>query len=210
MSSPLVVSVPTKERVIAFTFDDGPNPVYTPQVLQLFREAGGKATFFMIGNQIDANPSLAEQVHAEGHEIGNHTYTHPFLTRLSHEDARMELVRADERIRQITGEPVRVFRPPFFDANDEVYKLAEQLDYTSIGANNLGAKDWEMPGAEHIIEQSRKSASNGSIFIFHDGFGDRSQTVEAVGVLLRELSAEGYRFVTVSELLSLADREIDS
>lgn len=207
MSSPLIVSVPTTERVIAFTFDDGPNPVYTPQVLELFREVGGKATFFMIGSQIDANPTLAEQVYAEGHELGNHTYTHPFLTRLTHDEARAELVRADERIRRITGKPVQVFRPPFFDANDEIYALADELGYHCIGANNLAAKDWEMPGTDHIVEHSRSSAAGGSIFIFHDGFGDRSQSVEAVRILLSELSEAGYRFVTVSEILALAEAE---
>lgn len=206
MSSPLTVSVPTDEKVIAFTFDDGPDPTFTPQILDLFHEIGGKATFFMIGNQIDANPEIAERVHAEGHEIGNHTYTHPFLTRLTREEARMELVRADERIRLLTGSPVRVFRPPFFDANDEIYKLAEELGYESIGANNLAARDWDRPGTEHIVEHSLKSATEGSIFIFHDGYGDRSQTVEAMRILLDNLSGQGYRFVTVSELLSLKEQ----
>ncbi len=200
--------VSTTERVVAFTFDDGPHPIYTKQLLDIFRDAGGKATFFMIGEQIDAFEETAALVHAEGHEIGNHTYTHPFLTKITPEQALAELERSDERIRRITGEPVKSFRPPYFDADEGIYKLAEQLGYHSVGALNLEARDWEQPqpSVEYMAEQTRTTLDSGSIFIFHDGYGDRSRTVETVRVLVKELAAEGYRFVTASELLALADR----
>src|SRR5918998_6683799 len=94
---------PTTAQVVAFTFDDGPNPVYTPQLLDIFRQVGGKATFFMIGQQIDAHPATAAMVDADGHELGNHTLTHPKLTQLAPDAVRTELVQTDERIQRITG-----------------------------------------------------------------------------------------------------------
>ncbi len=195
--------VPTTERVVAFTFDDGPHPVYTPQLLDIFRDARGNATFFMIGQQIDAHPATAA-VHAAGHELGNHTWTHPRLTQLAPAAARAELVQTDACIQRITGAPVGTFRPPFLDVNDAILALAAELGYWSIGAVNLGTRDWEQPGIAHIVEQTRKSVGSGSILVFHDGFGDRSQTVAAVRILVAELAAQDYRFVTVSELLALA------
>ncbi|PLS79977.1 MAG: polysaccharide deacetylase [Chloroflexi bacterium] len=205
MVKPVMVhQVPTTARVVAFTFDDGPHPVYTPLLLDIFRDARGNATFFMIGQQIDAHPATAAAVHAAGHEIGNHTWTHPRLTQLTPEAARAELVQTDAQIQRITDAPVRTFRPPFLDVNDAILALAAELGYWSIGAVNLGTRDWEQPGIDHIVEQTRASVSSGSILVFHDGFGDRSQSVAAVRILVTELAAQAYRFVTVSELLALA------
>ncbi len=196
--------VPTTTRVVAFTFDDGPNPVYTAQLLDIFRHARGKATFFMIGQHIDAYPATAAAVHAEGHELGNHTLTHPKLTQLAPDAMHAELVQTDERIQRITGAPARTFRPPYLDVNDKVLALAAELGYWSIGAVNLETRDWEEPGIEHIVEKTRDYVGGGSILVFHDGFGNRSQSVEAVRMLVAELAAQNYRFVTVSELLALA------
>lgn len=205
MPKPVMLhQVPTTAQVVAFTFDDGPNPVYTPQLLDIFRGVGGKATFFMIGQQMDANPATATAVHVDGHELGNHTLTHPRLTQLAPDARRAELVETDERIRSITGAPVRTFRPPFLDVNDAILALAAELGYWSIGAVNLGTRDWEQPGVDHILEMTRESIGSGSILVFHDGFGDRLQSIEAVRILVAELAAQDYRFVTVSELLALA------
>lgn len=201
----LVHKVPTREKAIAFTLDDGPHPLYTRQVLELFRKANARATFFMIGQEMDAFGDIAAEVHAAGHEIGNHTFSHPDLTKLTLEEARTELQQADERIRQVTGKPVSIFRPPYFADNDEVLSLAAEFGYTPIGTVNGAAKDWEQPGVDYILEHTRQAVDNGSIFMFHDGYGPREQTIEAVRVLLEELAAEGYRFVTVSELLELAE-----
>ncbi len=209
VKSAMLHRAPTTAPVVAFTFDDGPNPVYTPQLLDIFRHAGAKATFFMIGQQIDANPATAAAVHAGGHEIGNHTFTHPRLTQLAPDAARAELVHTDERIQRITGMLVRTFRPPFLDVNDEILILAAELGYWTIGAVNLGTRDWEQPGIDHIVAQTRASVGSGSILVFHDGFGDRSQSVEAVRILVAELAAQAYGFVTVSELLALAGAGVE-
>ncbi|WP_410771373.1 polysaccharide deacetylase family protein [Fontibacillus sp. BL9] len=202
----LVNRVPTREKAVAFTFDDGPHPLFTRQLLDIFRRANGKATFFMIGQEMDAFEDIVAEVHTAGHEIANHTYCHPDLTKLTLQEARTELQRADERIRRVTGKPVLNFRPPYFGVNEDILSLAAEFGYTSIGAVNGEAKDWEQPGVEFILDHTRPTIENGSIFMFHDGYGERAQTIEAVRVLLEELAAEGYRFLTVSELNELADQ----
>ncbi|WP_027091921.1 polysaccharide deacetylase family protein [Cohnella thermotolerans] len=153
----------TNRKAVAITFDDGPNPVYTPA-------------------------------------IGNHTYTHPYLTRLDEESCRSELLRTHKSIEALAGQPPRSFRPPYFDCDGRVADIAANLGYSVIGAVNGAARDWEQPGVRHIVESSRASVKPGCVLLFHDGFGDRSQTVEAVRQLVTELAAEGYELVTVSEL----------
>ncbi|WP_366291797.1 polysaccharide deacetylase family protein [Paenibacillus sp. AN1007] len=204
MEHSLVEQVSVQEKVVAFTFDDGPHPVYTHQVLEILRRAGGHATFFMIGKEMEAYPDIAAEVHREGHEIANHTYTHPNLTELTLEEAEKELQQAERLIQEVTGSAARSFRPPYFGVNEDILALAAEHGYHSIAAVNGGAQDWDNPGVEHILKHTRSVVKPGSVLIFHDGYGDRSQTVEAVRVLVEELTAQGYRLVTVSELLKLA------
>lgn len=206
MKQPEVLSsISVKEKAVAITFDDGPNEQYTSELLSIFRENQAKATFFMIGEQIQKAPEVARRVNAEGHEIGNHTFTHPYLTQLEHADCFEEIRRTDALIEQTTGVKPCVFRPPFFDYNLEVSKVIEEFNYGVIGAVNGEARDWEEPGIQHIFEKSLEVIQPGSILIFHDGYGDRSQTIEAVRQLVVHLKNEGYQLLTVSELLNLID-----
>lgn len=199
---PIIIhQVTTRQKKVAFTFDDGPNPIYTPQVLDIFREAGGKATFYMIGEQMQAVPEVVRQVVQEGHEIGNHTFTHPALPDLSPEDQLAQLKDTDQLIQLFTGRPCRTFRPPYLAVNDDVLGLAASLGYHSIGCVNGEARDWEMPGVEHMVSTTLRTLQPGSILLFHDGFGDRSESIEAVRLLVQHLSTEGYELVTVSRLL---------
>ena len=170
----IVHEVRTAERAIAFTFDDGPNPLYTPQVLDIFEEVGGKATFYMIGEQMELEPELVRAVNAQGHEIGNHTYSHPKLTTLTAEQLSDELYRTDRLIQELTGKTPRTFRPPYFDYNREVGELVASFGYGAAGCVNGEARDWEQPGAAHIVEATRRAMRSGSILLFHDGYGDRS------------------------------------
>jgi len=198
--------VPTKEKLVAFTFDDGPNPEWTPLFLDVFRKYGAKATFFFIGSHIEQHPELARQTFEEGHELGNHTYSHPFMSKLSKEEQLEQLSRSDELIAGITGRNPSIFRPPFFDVNDDLLEACAERGYSVINALNTDSIDWEdATSAEHILTTSRAHVRNGSIFIYHDGFGDRSSTLEAVTTLIPELIAAGYRLVTVSELLASKD-----
>ena len=198
----MINEVSTSEKLIAITFDDGPNPFFTPQVLDIFSEVDGKATFFMIGEQIEKCPELVKTAFELGHEIGNHTYTHPKLSQLNREDCFGEIERTEKLIAELVGHKPVVFRPPYLDFNDETVSVLNQMGYPMIGALNMEAKDWEVPGVDFILEKTRYCVKNGSILIFHDGYGDRSQTVEAVRILVSELTSQGYKLVTVSELLN--------
>ncbi|NWQ43660.1 polysaccharide deacetylase family protein [Bacillus sp. EB106-08-02-XG196] len=200
----MINEVSTAQRAVAITFDDGPNPVYTPQVLEIFSEAKGKATFFMIGEQMGKYPEVVKQVADQGHEIGNHTFTHPKLSQLSIQDCLKEIEETEKLIEKMAGRKPVVFRPPYLDYNQDTVSLLQNKRYPMIGALNLEAQDWEQPGVEHIVRKSREAVKNGSILIFHDGYGDRSQTIEAVRMLVSELTSQGYQLVTVSELLALA------
>ncbi len=199
----IIHEVQIQEKMVAITFDDGPNPVYTPQVLEIFQEVNGKATFYMIGEHMVAYPDIVKTVIKQGHEIGNHTYTHPWLTQLTKEERSAEIGRSEEITEELTGKKPATFRPPYLDINDETALIVESFGYPMIGAINFEAKDWEQPGVEHIFEKSREQIRNGSIFLFHDGFGDRSQSIEAVRQLVALLTKEGYQLVTVSELVAL-------
>lgn len=200
----LIHQVPTTRKAIAITFDDGPNPVYTPQVMEIFRKAQGKATFFMIGSQIEKHPEVVCAVHAEGHEIGNHSFTHPALTKLQRLEVKGELVQTEALIEQLTGVKPRAFRPPYFDRNEMVGSVSEELRYHMIGAMNTETNDWALPGVAHILEKTRSEVKPGNILIFHDGFDDRSQTIEALSILVPELIADGYELITISDLISSA------
>lgn len=201
----MINEVSTSQRLVAITFDDGPNAVYTPQVLKIFAEAGGKATFFMLGEQMDKCPELVKQAFDQGHEVGNHTYTHPKLSGLNRAQCLDEIARNEQMVEALTGVRPRVFRPPYLDYSEETVSILKEKGYPMIGALNLEALDWELPGVEHILSKSRSCVRNGGILIFHDGFGDRSQTIEAVEALVFELTAQGFRLVTVSELLKTAN-----
>lgn len=197
----MINEVLTTQMLVAITFDDGPNPLYTQQVLEIFSEADGKATFFMIGEQMEKYPEVVKQVAALGHEIGNHTYSHPKLSQLSDGERLAEVERTEKLIKDLTGQKPALFRPPYLDYNEDTVLLLREKGYPMIGAQNLEAQDWEQPGVDHIFEKSRDVVKNGSVLIFHDGYGDRSQTIEAVRRLVAELTSQGYQLVTVSELL---------
>ncbi|RIW37357.1 polysaccharide deacetylase family protein [Bacillus salacetis] len=206
MSSPIIQNVITRKKAIAITFDDGPNPVYTPQVLEIFKKANGKATFFMIGEQMQNSPDLVKAVTGLGHEIGNHTYTHPKLTEINCEKASWEIDETSKLIERLTGQSPVLFRPPYLDYDKETSRLLNEKGFPMmIGAANMEASDWERPGVDFILEKTRSVVGNGSILLFHDGYGNRSQTIEAVRILIDELTRQGFELLTVSELLSSAD-----
>ncbi|MGD6802057.1 polysaccharide deacetylase family protein [Rossellomorea vietnamensis] len=205
MPALMINKVRTDEKVLAITFDDGPNALYTPQVLEILQKANAKATFYMIGEQMERCPKLVKRAAELGHEIGNHTYTHPKLTELSHEKCVEEITKTELLIERLTGEKPASFRPPFLDFDHVTETALQGKGYSHlIGALNLGARDWEQPGVNHILEETRSVLSNGAIILFHDGYGDRSQTLEAISRLIPQWTAEGWKLVTISELLKLA------
>ncbi len=197
--------LPIKHKAVAFTFDDGPNPVFTREILQILQEVSAKSTFFMIGEHMVKYPEVVQAVVEQDHEIGNHTFSHPMLPELSYEECLKEITETDNIIFEMTGKRPLTFRPPYLQYNDVTKSVISGMGYHVIGAVNLDAKDWEQPGVNHIVTSSLKHVQNGAIFLFHDGFDDRSQTVEAVRKLAYNLTEEGYRIVTVSDLLRIPE-----
>ena len=207
--------------LVALTFDDGPDPAWTPQVLDELRAAHVQATFFVIGANVVAHPDLARRIVAEGHEIGNHTYTHPNLALRSTVDTRFELAMTERAVQSFTGRAMRLFRAPFFgDAEpqtiDELVPIltAQQLGYTSVGLH-VDPLDWETPGADAIVErtvagiESADELKGGQIVLLHDSGGDRAGTVAALPRLIARLRADGYRFVPVSALAGLTSAQVN-
>lgn len=197
----LIAQVQTTQKFVAITFDDGPNPQYTPILIKLFEEYNAKATFFTIGQQLEAHREIAVAAHEAGHELGNHTYSHPHLPELDREQQWNEIKQTEKLIMEITGSKPATFRAPFLDLNEELIAQIKSLDYQIISALNLKTEDWRQPGVDHILEHTHEHVVPGSVLLFHDGFGDRSQSMEAVRILLSEYTAQGFRFVTISELL---------
>ncbi|WP_310549716.1 polysaccharide deacetylase family protein [Paenibacillus glufosinatiresistens] len=202
----LVDRVPVRRLAVALTFDDGPDPAYTPEIADILRRNGGRATFFVIGQELERSADIARMLHVEGHELGNHTQTHASLTALTEAERRAELESADRLLEALTGRRPRLFRPPYLAIDAETARTGAAMGYRAVGAANLEAEDWRMPGTAHILEHTRSEVRPGSILIFHDGLGDRSQTVEAVSVLVPELRKQGYELVTVSRLLEMAEQ----
>ncbi|WP_431030004.1 polysaccharide deacetylase family protein [Lysinibacillus sp. LZ02] len=186
-------------KYIALTFDDGPSPKVTPRILQTLKQHGAKATFFMLGKQVETYPQIAAQVANDGHEIANHSYGHPKLTKMTSQEMIKEMSEANTKIEMATGiEPV-LFRPPYGAYNSDVVHYAKMNDYSMI-LWSVDSLDWKSRNSAAINDIVTNNVTNGSIVLMHD---IHASTAEALPELLVKLKAEGYQFVTVSELLML-------
>lgn len=199
---------------VAITFDDGPDPEWTPQVLEILKREGVKAAFFIIGRNGESYPELLRQIVAEGHEIGVHTYTHANLSESSPQHELLEL-NATQRLIQVTaGVSTALFRPPYNadtrpgSFNDIVpIGLAGQLGYITV-CENIDPEDWSLPGADAITSRVLRQRGDGSIVLLHDGGGDRQQTVEALPRLIGALKARGDKIVPLSQLVGIPKDEL--
>lgn len=197
------------DKVIALTFDDGPWSDQTDKVLDVLAEHGAKATFFTVGDRIEQNDgaSRIQRAASEGHQICTHSYDHASgsgqsvnLGFMKPEEQRAEIEKGYAAIEAVTGgEASRVIRTPGGNFGEDVVKNIGPLITAEIGWN-IDSRDWEKPGADAIVEQL-ESAWSGAIILMHDGGGDRSQTVEALKIALPRLKEQGYKFVTIDELM---------
>lgn len=181
---------PTTGPLIYLTFDDGPDPTYTPQVLDLLARYGARATFFVIGRSAAAHPELIQRIAAEGHTLGNHTYNHPSLAGMGREQVLAELGRTQEAL---GGLGAACMRPPYGAEDQFTATYAAELGL-SVVRWGIDPQDWARPGAATIAAHVLARAHPGAIVLFHDGGGDRSQTVAALEPILSGLSAQGYQF----------------
>lgn len=179
---------------IALTIDDGPDPTWTPRVLDLLAQYRIRATFCMVGKRAAANPRIVAAVAAAGHQIANHTFTHPLtLPTLSERQIVAEMNQTDDVLGAATGHRPTLFRAPGGNWSPTVLEVCAQRGMRPLGWS-VDPRDWSLPGIPHIVDTILTRTSPGAIILDHDGGGDRSQTVAALRIALPRLQAAGYHF----------------
>ena len=201
---------------IALTFDDGPDPAWTPQLLDILKAAKAPATFFVVGLEAQQHPGLLRQEFDAGHEIGAHSFTHPNMSMVSGTQVGLELNATQSLVQSILGRGILLFRPPFAEDVEpatpdqaRVLQQASALGYTTVGMG-VDPEDWAKPGAEQIVKSVLRQVQSGAgqVVLLHDAGGNRTQTVAALPMIIRELRAHGYRLVTVSALAGLSRDQV--
>lgn len=181
---------------MALTFDDGPNRKYTPLLLEGLKERGVVVTFFLMGKNIEGNEELVQQMETEGHLIGNHTYHHVQLSRISKEKARREVEKTGNEIYEITGNYPLYVRPPF---GEWPKNLERELSVIPV-LWDIDTLDWKCQDTDMVVNAVKENAKDGSIVLMHDGY---ASTVEAVFQIVDYFLEQGYEFVTVDRLLEV-------
>ncbi|MGQ4332842.1 bifunctional polysaccharide deacetylase/glycosyltransferase family 2 protein [Streptomyces hayashii] len=199
------VSVP--DKTIALTFDDGPNPTWTPQVLRILREYDVHGTFFLVGSMVSRYPGIVEDMVQQGDEVGIHTFTHVDLSYQSHARVRREMTQTQLALAGAAGITTTLFRAPYSSETDAidnyswpVYKELGEDGYTSVFVDT-DSDDWKRPGVSKIVKWATPEAGKGASVLFHDAGGERSQTIEALPTYIEKMKAAGYTFTTISGVL---------
>lgn len=204
----LVHRVPTEKKRVALTFDDGPDPRNTPQLLDVLDAHGAKATFFAVGIQLSKHPALARSILARGHELANHSFSHPRMVFRTPSFIREEIDRTDALIRSAGAQGPILFRAPYGKKLFVLPWILSQSGRTNVLFDVVPKPgDYTRPPPKKIVESVMAQLKPGSIVVLHDGGGPRAQTVEAVRRLLPMLKARGYSMVTASALMREASSQ---
>ena len=204
----IVFGIKTKEKVVALTFDDGPHPIFTIELLKLLSEFNVKATFFVSGKYVEQHKDIVKQIVDNGHELGNHAYSHRNLIFKTASFIKEEIEKTDALIRSCGADVPNIVRPPFgrflFSALYVFYKLKKKVILW-----NIPTKDYKAKNQEQIVTKVYRKLKPGGIIIMHDAgkdnsLVDRSISLQAVRTLLSDLPHKDFRFVTISELLSVS------
>ncbi|WP_040957646.1 polysaccharide deacetylase family protein [Planktothrix agardhii] len=198
------VSLPGEQKVIAFTFDDGPWPKSTRQVLDILKDNNIKATFFWVGYALKNQKDIGKEVVNEGHVIANHTWSHRYQ-KYSPAGAAEEIESNNKLIEEVTGVESPLFRPPGGVLDNGLLDYAFKQNHVNI-LWSVDSQDWKA-SSDKIIDNVLKQAKSGGIILMHDGGGNRSATIKALPIVIKKLKEQGYTFVTVPELLKLADQK---
>ncbi len=197
------------DRRVALSFDDGPDPKWTPRIAAALRRLRVPATFFVVGSHVVRHPEIVRALHRQGFELGNHTFTHTDLSRVSGRERDLQLSLTETAVAAATGIRPRLMRPPYSATPDAVTARQERT-LRAIAArgyvcalSTLDGRDWARPGVTEIVRSITPRGAGGEIVLLHDGGGNRAETVRAVERLVPRLRARGYRFVLVSELAGL-------
>jgi cellulose synthase/poly-beta-1,6-N-acetylglucosamine synthase-like glycosyltransferase/peptidoglycan/xylan/chitin deacetylase (PgdA/CDA1 family) len=204
-NEPISYDLPPK--TIVLTFDDGPDPVWTPQILDALKRNEVNATFFVIGSEVARNPAIVARLVADGNEVGVHTFTHPDMTQLSPTMRSLEITQTQMAIVGATGIKTDLLRFPYSSGVDSldnrtwplVLEVGKQ-GYISV-FSDIDTRDWERPGVDEIVKAATPKNGKSGVLLMHDAGGERSETLEALDVLLPELKDQGYQFLTVTQAL---------
>ena len=193
-------SVSASDKVVALSFDDGPHKTQTDAVLDVLKKHNIKATFFVIGKNARENPEVLRRIADEGHEIGNHTYSHSLKKKVSEKVIEEEITKNEETILELCELQTRLLRPPGGRVDSNLLKIAERLDYKII-LWDVDTRDWAHTPTDRIVDNVLKNTQNGSIILFHDYVFGNSDTAIALDTVITELTKKGFNFVTVGELI---------
>jgi peptidoglycan/xylan/chitin deacetylase (PgdA/CDA1 family) len=185
---------------LAITFDDGPHPKNTPRLLDLLKERGVKATFYVIGQNVSQYPDIARRIVEEGHEIGNHSYTHPSLPKLSAARLTEEITKSNDAIQQATGVLPTTMRPPYGAINAAITKRLNEEFQLPVILWTVDPLDWKIRKASHVSNHILQNSNAGAIVLAHD---IHPSTIDAMPAAIDGLLAKGFQFVTVSELIAM-------
>jgi peptidoglycan-N-acetylglucosamine deacetylase len=183
---------------VAITFDDGPHPDNTVKLLRIFKEFGVKATFFVCGSEVEKYPELISAIQKEGHEIGNHAFSHKRIRQIGWNDYSSEIKDTARIIEQKTGKSITLFRPPYGELNLSLVKFVLQNKWLYIGWT-VDSDDSFVKDKDKLVEQfAKKTIKPGDIILFHEDYGT---TIEAMPDIIKDIKKRGYSLLTISELL---------
>lgn len=190
-------------RNVALTFDDGPSPDYTANILSTLEQTHTPATFFVVGSNVKQYPALVQREANDGFAIGIHTWDHPYMTKLSTQQRQWELAATAQAIHNALGADycLRYWRPPFGDYNDAVVALARSLGLSTV-TWDVDPQDWSNPGVKTIVNRVLSAVHPGAIILMHDGYQNRAETAAALPLIIRGLKRRGYTPVTLPVLLA--------
>ncbi|MBQ8639593.1 MAG: polysaccharide deacetylase family protein [Lachnospiraceae bacterium] len=202
-----IYSVQREDKKIALSFDCAWGNGDTQAILDVLAEQQVRASFFITGSWLEAYPDTVKAIVSAGHDLGNHSQTHPHMTGLSKEKMKEEIMTVHEGVKELTGQDMKLFRPPYGDYNNEVIKTARACGYYSVQWD-VDSQDWKDYGVESIIEMvtENKDLGNGSIILMHNG---AKYTKDALGTVILTLKESGYELVPVSELIYYDSYQLD-
>ncbi|WP_455538469.1 polysaccharide deacetylase family protein [Terrisporobacter sp.] len=203
----------TNEKIVSLTFDDGPDEDFTPQILDILKKYKVKATFYVIGEKIQYNKKIIKREHEEGHEVGNHTYTHINVSKNSYNKIRKEIKDTQNAVKSITKVYPKTFRPPYRAISKDMCEIVKENNMNIVLWSYVDARDWESPGVNSIVKTIENGIQNGCIILLHDYNrlrSPKSQTIEALDIIIPDLLKKGYKFVTISELIEHLEKNINN
>lgn len=200
-----IYAVDTKEKKLAISFDAAWGADYTPELLRILKENNVKTTFFLTGIWVEKYPEMVKAIADAGHELGNHSTTHPHCNALTEEEFIKELQETEEMIKELTGKRTRLFRPPFGEYNNINLQAARKCGYEVIQWS-VDSLDWQELGVEAVVDRVLKNAHPGAIILFHN---NAKYTPQALPIILKDLQDQGYKIVPVSDLLIKGDYYIE-